>query len=87
MILSKQAQTYLSKLSGKYRQRVAAVLRRIATEPTCGKYLSALRLWSAKQGKLRIVYILDPLEVLRIAPRGEAYMGLPGHKGSGGNER
>jgi mRNA interferase RelE/StbE len=76
VLLSREAASYLKRLSAPQRERIAAALRGLAGEPPEGDIikLTGIDGYRARVGDLRILFdIADSILVRNIVPRGQAY--------------
>ncbi|GHV16245.1 hypothetical protein FACS189493_1760 [Spirochaetia bacterium] len=76
VLLSREAASYLKRLSAAQRARIAAALRELAQEPPEGDIikLAGRDGYRARVGDLRVLFdITDSILVRNIVPRGQAY--------------
>lgn len=77
VLLEKETEKYLSRLSPSAKTRIIRALSRLETDPYLGKMLSGelKGLFSLRVGGLRAIYSIEGSDVVvhAIAPRGQAY--------------
>ena len=77
VLLSREAASYLKRLSAPQRGRIAAALANLGNEPPAGDIikLTGIDEYRARVGELRILFKIgaDSIRVHNIVPRGQAY--------------